>query len=56
MNLFETNRVLAVKLNQPIRDLYRLPFYEYLAYVDFLVKESGANIQETFEINPGLER
>jgi hypothetical protein len=54
--LFETNRVLAVKLNQPISELYRLPFYEYLAYVDFLVKEGGASIQERIEISPGLDR
>lgn len=50
MNLFNTNRVLAVKLNQPISELYKLPFYEYLTYLDLVVKESGVNQQETYEI------
>jgi hypothetical protein len=55
MNLFETNRLLAVKLNQSINELYTLPFYEYLSYVKFLVDESGESVQETFEIQTGLE-
>ena len=55
MNLFETNRLLAVKLNQSINELYSLPLYEYLSYVKFLVNESGENSQQTFEIQTGLD-
>jgi hypothetical protein len=55
MNLFETNRLLAVKLNQSINELYSLPLYEYLSYVKFLVNESGESNQQTFEIQTGLE-
>jgi hypothetical protein len=58
MNLFEANRVLSVKLNQPLESLYRLPFYEYSIYKKIIVKEiesagdgSTSTIsQESFEI------
>jgi len=39
MNLFEANRVLSVKLNQPFESLYRLPFYEYSIYKKIIIKE-----------------
>jgi hypothetical protein len=54
MSLFETNRLLAVKLNQSFNSLYELPMYEYLSYVKMLTSESGANSQETFEIQPKI--
>jgi len=44
-----------VKLNQSFSVLYSLPFYEYLSYVKFLIDESGESVQETFEIQPGLD-
>jgi hypothetical protein len=44
-----------VKLHQSITELYGLPFYEYLSYVKFLIDESGANTQEVFEIQTGLD-
>lgn len=54
MNLFETNRLLAVKLNQSFQSLYELPAYEYLTYVKLELSTSGGEVQETFEIQPGL--
>jgi hypothetical protein len=52
MNLFEINRVLAVKLNQSFSSLYELPYYEYRSYLDFLLDEAGANTNQQFEIAP----
>ena len=51
MNLFEINRVLAVKLNQSFNDLYQLPYYEYVEYLNFLIRESGNETNQTFELN-----
>jgi hypothetical protein len=52
MNLFEINRVLAVKLNQPFNSLYDLPYYEYRSYLDILLEETGNNQNQQFEIDP----
>lgn len=52
MNLFEINRVLAVKLNQPFSSLYELPYYEYYSYLEILMNESGSNNNAQFEIIP----
>lgn len=52
MNLFEINRVLAVKLNQPFNSLYELPYYEYRSYLDILLNEAGSNSNQQFEITP----
>lgn len=52
MNLFEINRVLAVKLNQSFSSLYELPYYEYIEYLNLLLKESGNQQNETFELGP----
>ena len=52
-NLFEINRILAVKLNQSFTTLYELPYYEYSEYLNMLIEEAGSAKSETFEINPG---
>jgi hypothetical protein len=52
MNLFEINRVLAVKLNQSFNTLYDLPYYEYRSYLDMLLNEAGSNTNQKFEIQP----
>jgi len=47
VNLFETNKFLAVKLNQPLDQLYSLPFYEYSIYLTIInkqIEESNARI------------
>jgi len=50
MNLFEINRVLAVKLNQSFSSLYELPYHEYMQYLDFLLKETGIEGNQQFEV------
>jgi hypothetical protein len=50
MNLFEINRVLAVKLNQSFSSLYELPYYEYRSYLDILLDETDMNRNQQFEL------
>lgn len=52
MNLFEINRILAVKLNQSFSSLYELPYYEFYQYLDILLNEAGNSMNQTFEIDP----
>ena len=52
MNLFEINRILAVKLNQSFSSLYELPYYEFCNYLEILLDEAGNNMNQTFEILP----
>jgi hypothetical protein len=56
MNLFEINRVLAVKLNQSFNSLYELPYYEYRSYLDMLIDDTGANSNQVFEIDPNSRK
>jgi hypothetical protein len=55
MNLFEINRILAVKLNQSFSSLYELPYYEFYQYLDILLNEAGNNMNQTFEIDPAAD-
>jgi hypothetical protein len=51
-NLFDINRILAVKLNQSLNSLYALPYYEYCHYLDSILEETGINSNQQFEIQP----
>lgn len=60
MSLFEANRILSVKLNQPFESLYKLPFYEYSIYKQIVTKEldegdgtTSSISQETIELERG---
>jgi len=51
-NLFDINRILAVKLNQSFNSLYELPYYEYMYYLKLLINETSENLNEVFELEP----
>ena len=51
-NLFDINRILAVKLNQSFNSLYELPYYEYMYYLKLLINENNENLNEVFELEP----
>jgi len=51
-NLFDINRILAVKLNQSFNSLYELPYYEYMYYLKLLINETNENLNEVFELEP----
>ena len=58
MNLFETNEFLSVKLNQPLSELYRLPFYEYSIYLTIInkkIKEKNAKIEADLDSGPDTQ-
>ena len=50
-NLFEINRVLAVKLNQSFSSLYELPYYEYIYYLNGLAADVGTQTNTVFDLN-----
>jgi hypothetical protein len=55
VNLFETNKFLAVKLNQSLDALYSLPFYEYSIYLTITNKQiSESNARIEAELDSGL--
>jgi len=55
VNLFETNKFLAVKLNQSLDVLYSLPFYEYSIYLTITNKQiSDNNSRIESELDAGL--
>ncbi len=39
-----------MKLNQQFNDLYKLPYYEYMYYMNMLITESGTEISEKLEL------
>jgi len=55
VNLFETNEFMAVKLNQPLSELYNLPFFEYSIYLTVInqkIKKRNAEILAELEEGP----
>lgn len=39
-----------MKLNQQFDNLYKLPYYEYMYYLNLLIKESGTEVSEKLEL------
>jgi hypothetical protein len=47
-----------VKLNQPLSELYRLPFYEYSIYLTIInkkIKEKNAKIEADLDSGPDTQ-
>jgi hypothetical protein len=55
--LFETNKFLAVKLNQSLDVLYSLPFYEYSIYLTITnkqISENNSRIESELDSGPPI--